>query len=46
MRKGSKQNSVLNGEWAAHVRRGWKRATSRIRRAREKIIVINSLKEI
>jgi hypothetical protein len=45
MRKGSKQNSGLNGEWAAHVRRSWKKATSRIRRNREKIIIFNELKE-
>ncbi len=45
MRKGHKQNAGLNGEWARHVRRAWKKATSRIRRAREKITIFNSLKE-
>jgi hypothetical protein len=33
LRVGNKQNSFLNGEWAGHVRRGWKKATSGLRRA-------------
>lgn len=45
MKKGHKQNSGLNGEWAKHVRRAWKRATSRIRRAREKIIIRENIYE-
>lgn len=32
VRVGNKQNSFLNGEWARHVRRGWKKLTSKIRR--------------
>lgn len=28
IRVGNKQNSFLNGEWAGHVRKGWKKITS------------------
>ena len=33
---GNKQNSILNGEWAFHVRRKWKRLTSKKRRLASK----------
>jgi hypothetical protein len=33
VRVGNKQNAVLNGEWAGHVRRWWKKFTSGKRRA-------------
>jgi len=36
IRVGNKQNSFLNGEYAGHVRRGWKKLTSGIRRAWDK----------
>lgn len=45
IRVGNKQNSFLNGEWAGHVRSGWKKVTSGIRRAVSKKIVINELRE-
>jgi len=32
VRPGNKQNAGLNGEWAAHVRKAWKKVTSGIRR--------------
>jgi hypothetical protein len=44
IRVGNKQNSFLNGEWAGHVRRGWKKATSGIRRALSKKIIQDELK--
>ena len=32
LRVGNKQNSFLNGEWAGHVRKAWKKIISGIRR--------------
>jgi hypothetical protein len=45
LRVGNKQNSFLNGEWAGHVRRGWKKVTSGIRRAMSKKIIKKELEE-
>lgn len=45
LRKGHKQNSLLNGEWAAHVRKSWKKITSGLRRALGKKIIRDSLNE-
>ena len=39
MRKGHKQNSGLNGEWAKHVRKPLKKITSGLRRNKQKIII-------
>lgn len=36
---GNAQNSKLNGEWAKHVRRKWKKQTSKIRRNHDKKII-------
>jgi hypothetical protein len=36
MRKGNKNNAILNGEWASHVRGKLKRFTSRWRRIESK----------
>lgn len=36
IRPGNKQNSALNGEWAAHVRKDGKKITSGLRRAKIK----------
>lgn len=44
MRKGNKQNSFLNGEWAKHVRRWGKKFTSCIRRQESKKILREQLK--
>lgn len=43
---GNKQNSILNGEWAKHVRRFGKKLTSGIRRARSKDIIRKELIEL
>jgi len=43
---GNKQNSFLNGEWAAHVREWWKRSTSKARRLADKKIIRDELKEM
>lgn len=40
---GNKQNSILNGEWAKHVRGKWKKITSSIRRSKQKQIILNEL---
>ena len=45
LRVGNKQNSLLNGEWAGHVRGFWKRQTAKIRRTRDKETIIKELKE-
>lgn len=42
---GNKQNSYLNGEWAKHVRKDWKRITSHIRRMLNKKIIRQDLNE-
>ena len=36
IRVGNKQNSALNGEWAGHVNKIWKRFTAKKRRNAEK----------
>ena len=46
IRPGSKWNSFLNGEWAHHVRKWGKKFTSGKRRAQDKIIIRNELKEL
>lgn len=46
MRKGNKQNSFLNGEWAKHVRRWGKKFTSGIRRQESKKVLRDELKTI
>jgi hypothetical protein len=43
LRVGNKQNSFLNGEWAGHVRRSFKKITSGIRRAVSKKIIKKEL---
>lgn len=45
MKKGNKLNSYLNGEWAKHVRKWYKRHTSRMRRAYQKKVIIEHLKD-
>jgi hypothetical protein len=45
MKKGSRANSFLNGEWKFHVRKWGKKFTSGVRRAVSKEIVRNELKE-
>lgn len=42
MRQGNKANAILNGEWAKHVRRWGKKATSKIRRTVDKKIIFNA----
>ena len=41
---GNKLNSALNGEWAKHVRRWWKKYTSGKRRTKDKEIIREQLK--
>lgn len=36
---GHAQNSKLNGEWGKHVRKFWKKLTSRKRRLRDRQII-------
>ena len=45
MKKQTKQNSYLNGEWAQHVRRWLKKHTNGQRRANSKEIIRRDLKE-
>ena len=45
MKKGNKDNSVLNGEWATHVRKWGKKLTSSLRRIRDKKIIKHDLNE-
>jgi len=42
---GNKQNSKLNGQWAAHVRGWWKRFTSKKRRNSDKKIIREGVRE-
>jgi hypothetical protein len=42
---GNKQNSILNGEWAMHVRGWYKRYTSGKRREKDKQIIKEAIKE-
>ena len=44
MRKGNKQNSLLNGEWASHVKKKMKKFTSRLRRQNDQKIIREELK--
>jgi|688.fasta_scaffold1056320_1 hypothetical protein len=44
IRVGNKQNSILNGEWAGHVRGWWKKHTSGKRRAKQKKYIREELK--
>lgn len=43
LRVGNKQNSILNGEWAGHVRGKMKRITSQLRRSKSKQIIYKEL---
>jgi hypothetical protein len=43
-RIGNKQNTLLNGEWAKHVRKWWKKYTSKARRRNDKEIIKKELK--
>lgn len=45
IRKGNKENALLNGEWGKHVRKWMKKFTSSVRRTKNKKILNNSLKE-
>ena len=36
---GNKQNSTINGEWGAHICKGRKRATAKVRRAMGKKLI-------
>ena len=42
---GNKQNSILNGEWAKHVRWWYKRHTAGRRREKDKQIIKDAVKE-
>jgi hypothetical protein len=42
---GSKQNSILNGEWAKHVRNWYKRYTAGRRRTNDKQIIKEAIKD-
>ena len=42
---GHKDNSILNGEWAKHVRKWWKKYTAKARRRRDKEIIKKDLNE-
>ena len=44
IRVGNRQNSILNGEWAGHVRRWGKRVTAGIRRSRDKKVIHDEMK--
>jgi hypothetical protein len=44
LRVGNKANSLLNGEWAGHVRKWGKYFTSKIRRNTNKKIIRNEIK--
>jgi hypothetical protein len=44
MRKGNKANSILNGEWAAHMRKWGKSVTAKIRRNVDKKIIREEVK--
>lgn len=45
MKPGNKQNAILNGEWARHVRAWGKRFTSGKRRTRDKELIRILLKQ-
>jgi hypothetical protein len=42
---GNKSNALLNGEWGKHVRKWWKKYTSKARRRIDKSIIIKELKD-
>lgn len=44
LRVGNKQNSILNGEWAMHMKSIGKRITSKIRRMFDKKVIREELK--
>ena len=44
MRKGNKQNALLNGEWAKHMRRWGKFFTAKIRRNVDKKVIREEVK--
>jgi hypothetical protein len=44
LRVGNKQNSILNGEWAGHVRKWGKKFTASIRRTVDKKVIKEELK--
>lgn len=44
MKIGNKQNAFLNGEWAVHVRRWFKKHTAKKRRAVDKKEIRDELK--
>jgi len=46
IRVGNKQNSFLNGEWAGHVKKSWKKVTSGIRRSFDKKVIKQELDAI
>ena len=46
LRVGSKQNSILNGEFAGHVRKRLKRLTSHIRRNKDKTVIQRGYEEL
>jgi hypothetical protein len=43
---GNKQNSIINGEWAKHVRWWYKRYTAGRRREKDKQIIKEEVKEV
>lgn len=43
LRVGNKQNSLLNGEWAGHVRKFGKFITNKIRRGVDKKVIKSEL---
>lgn len=45
VRVGNKRNSVLNGEWAGHVRKWMKRVTSGIRRQDDKKVIRKEIED-
>ena len=45
IRVGNKQNSILNGEWAGHVRRWGKFFTAKLRRTVDKKTIRKELSE-
>ena len=46
LRVGNKKNSFLNGEWAGHVRAWGKKFTARLRRAEDKKIIRQEVKNL
>ena len=46
MKKGNAANAKLNGEWGKHVKKDWKRLTSKLRRAQGKRIIFEMLSKL